>query len=940
MFYKLNDVAVIAAKQEIFPQQKEDSFLKRVIIRSYGTKKENNSLEVFLSIKDSINQAFKKFMFLKVFEISNTEMLSEVQGFTDIDSLQKTINKYKANYFDISPTLFNKSFNENTQEYLYDVKFLLPRKNINYFSLGLIFYLDKQEYIDKQNLQEAYIDKQMLYGSLNVYPLIDETDLLVEENADKIQDLRTLSGAFKENQEINNLLAIINSDNSYSPFLNAKRHLSENLPKQDDGLISTLMKASYQKPNANLFSDLFVSNNGDASIGLLFNFNYYKAINDNSPYIKLLNLQNISDYASKCKISSIKILRQTLTKNKQPIRDSIVQIANSSDTANGTISKIEDKEKDILLSEINLKLNENVFLRTFCATDKSAFSKKAYYQYGVEITIADSITKALSDLVINLSTDITNLKNYLEETNKISRTIQIDGSFVTKGSYTAEGYFTNSFINNFLQSNFRIYVTNAINNFASTLYLMNFIKTTEAIDKVKMDVAPFLVPTTATAETISYFIKTYENLISNINKIIKDNKNSSFTIKKWFINDVINTNLPSYVGYKFLNHTYENGFGQINLTEYSNTVDRNHNTVINSTTRNINTYLQDTKQSFLIPETVSSINSSLDFKSLLNDPNSISNLEYLDLETDIKNLLFYGNDALSPDPVLKNETKENKLLSRASARTAKMASLLSLETNQYYEEKKSRNSNKTNKETKTKLNEDVKSVHMLMSLLKNYNLQNKKFEKNFINYNEKLYNFSLNQNRNKVLRENTSPSRNKNRLLLDDDPRKRTPDIKLPYQIHFFTENGHKIVKKNENNLNYKNLEYISKMNFMFNTIHQVEFLTLDQNLKPVWSLLTGPIINKMISGEVHLCRLMNYVNLDVGVEGIKQIDLPIFNKYFLFTIPQAEIKGIKVAPKNIPAARLAAIIAADNVRELPTNTSVAGAIRNSILSRTTTRNQ
>jgi hypothetical protein len=50
-----------------------------------------------------------------------------------------------------------------------------------------------------------------------------------------------------------------------------------------------------------------------------------------------------------------------------------------------------------------------------------------------------------------------------------------------------------------------------------------------------------LDPKSTNAQTIQYFISTYERFIQQIINIVKDNFNNTFSVKKYFTNDYINT---------------------------------------------------------------------------------------------------------------------------------------------------------------------------------------------------------------------------------------------------------------------------------------------------------------------------------------------------------------------------------------------------------------
>ena len=118
---------------------------------------------------------------------------------------------------------------------------------------------------------------------------------------------------------------------------------------------------------------------------------------------------------------------------------------------------------------------------------KCSFKNRDLYQYGVELTVTDSINYFLNELNKSLELKIHNLKEYFNETDNIARPYaDQEGRQTLVGSYDAQkNGFTLEFIRNFdvprnKAFSYQYYVIEAASTFVSTLELLGLMKSKKA----------------------------------------------------------------------------------------------------------------------------------------------------------------------------------------------------------------------------------------------------------------------------------------------------------------------------------------------------------------------------------------------------------------------------------------------------------------------------
>lgn len=897
MFYNLTDRQIATIREKLFPKETAaDSFLKNVIVNDYGSDNGDNLIRVIFSLKDGLSndasnkQFFKifnnetaiKYMKFKIFEILSPAMKEEIKQTLsetkEISDLENIITKYGALSKDLSPALdflgdknnldahVKNANSNNSIDLVYDTTFLLARPKIDYFTLGAIFYLDKQEYIKNKKLEERFVDKRVLYGDLLLYSLYQNNKPV---DYKPIQDLRLIKSIFKETGYLENILNTIVNGRGFDSLITTKDYTdnnkisllntnSENVKKTVDAGKEKLA-SKITKKTKTIFSSPFYSRNYDESLGFLFSINYQELINQNTSYgLLLARTDGKIDLINRCKISSIKILRRSLKKFKNnyvPVLDTNTVIVSSGEKQNSNIVSEIDTNNS-LLKEINLKGNSNLDLRTFSVNDASLFKQtRGFYQYGVEMTVTNGINLFLSSSADSLLKDITNLKKYLEETNNIVRTIHsYETSNLTSynpsvytyslsGSYDPQkNAFTPAFIENFdkprgTEPSYKQIVSLAASDFANAVSILGVMKENKAI--LTNTIISLLDPRYTKAESITYFINTFEKLINQMRRLIKDNYNSDFTVEKWFDkqDELIDTTAPINVGYKFLDFRKRIGLGILTASDYNSKIISDINRY--STHPNLETV--NGLINYLAPNQVITNNTVIDFTSLNENSGSVANNDYALTELDIKDLNNNGyNVGVNKEyfQPLQKSTDSKKW--QIALNAGKLAKTFSLSV------KNSLLPIKNIQQTTSVKNVDVNETELLLSISKHFNLTTKTYyNPSFNSYNDlqtkDYYPFHIN-------------------ILLDNKCR-----------LFGVTDDYRKSIMLN------------SKFELLFNTLHSVEILEYDSLFNQTWSALTKQKISSLEKNGIYLCKLRNYKNSAIGIDGIDQIKLPIYDGYFLF---------------------------------------------------------
>ena len=836
MFYNLTDQQLRTIKANLYPKETSiGDFLKAVVINTYGTDNPDTSLRVVLSIKDGVQydlngkQLFhvfgsddrKKYLKMKLFEVQSAKMLADLQNFSTIEDIEAVINNYGAQYRDFQPSfdfLGNKTNldghirldkPEGAIELVYDTTFLLPRESIDFLSLGLIFYFDKQQYLEDQNIDKRFIDERILIDNLMIYHLYNGGQVV--STTVRVQDLRFASTIFKGQKVLDKLEEI-------------------NLAKA--------LKSRLSKSGKKYFSNCYLSRNHNNTAGISFTIDYESILKDNSIYSELFERSGLKeDLIAKSKITDIKVKRRMAKKYGQ---NKIIYTLNSETVI---IGSAEDKNSSVIqekqdengyLSEININASTNKHFRTFVANDKKVFvDSTGLHQYGAEITVSDGINQFLKDYADSLGIHITRLREYIEETNKIAK-VSEDGTynFAIRGSYDAlRNAFTPEFLRNFALPrgsgpSFKDITVDAAASFIATLSLLGLER--ENNDNLKRSVALMLHPLSTNAETLIYFVSLFETVISEIYKLIKDNFNSTYTIQTWFENDFLDASASIKTGYKYFDEASYRGLPLIRSIDYTNRVTSEVNRF--SVNPNIDYDTAGSKVlAYLTPNFVFSNNFVLPLLNLTAEADSVTNYDFMLTERDIKTDIL-GN-----------------LSTKVDSRINYFEELLSL------------------------------------ALAKQYNPVIKTYNKQVTNTTSIIPTTKLNNFTSKDTIKQTELPFSPSTPTAPVVQQQIEESDQVPHQLNALLDDKCRLLQESDNYR--KSIEHLSKYNLLFNTIQAIEVLTYKNNtLDEEWELITIDRLQKLLTENLVLCRLREYTNSAFGIAGMKEIRLPVYNKYFLLS--------------------------------------------------------
>jgi hypothetical protein len=181
-------------------------------------------------------------------------------------------------------------------------------------------------------------------------------------------------------------------------------------------------------------------------------------------------------------------------------------------------------------------------------------------------------------------------------------------------------------------------------------------------------------------------------------------------------------------------------------------------------------------------------------------------------------------------------------------------------------------------------NEKIYETELLLSLSKHIDVSNNSYFKKIVSPSGKVNsdNYYSNSSTIKNIINKVSNVKNEIKELNIKNTTRPIEEIDMPIYVRQLINDKNPILKNSDN---YKNsIKTNSKFQFLFNTIHMIEILEYNNKTKEEnWSLLTKTKIESLPNKQLNLCRLTNYKNTQLGIDGIDQIKLPIYNQYFLF---------------------------------------------------------
>jgi len=845
MFFKLSNEQIKNAKTNSFPQSVDYD----AIVSSKGT---DNNIKIIINIIDGINKKYKvfnnitaqKYMKLKIFEINGDNMKSELETAATNENpslIEEIIKKYGVISRTLSAAydfkgdvykLQNRNSYSGITRLRYETDILLPRDIINYLSIGVYFYYDLPSYLKEINVEEKFVNKAVTWDKLHVFSLYKNDKIVI--GAD-VKDLRKIKSIFNQSSFLDNLNANINLENSFNKKLEDSRK---------------------NKSINQYFSKAYFSRTQDKKAGFVFNFDYKKIIENNSAYKNIVkdSIKELSDiYASANKVLDLKVSRrQVLIKNKnnnekvEILKDTEQKIISTKFSKNDIFSSVENKEGKIFELSTNNSFGNSI--KTICVTDKKAFQhSNAIYQYGVQITIKDSLAYLFNYLSnAHISDSINILKYYLSLLDD------------PRNYDPTENSITNEFILKIdFDKNLQQKISNAVDSFILVLKVFGIYKNVD--DDLQETLISIFNPKNVNIENISYFIKIYEKVQAQVTKISKNKYENVYTIENWF-NDYLDTQDSIEYGFTYFDKLQTNSLAIIDSDKY---IDKITNEVkkYSTDTTITNQFAQTTLYSYITPTRIILPNNKvINLESLASKADSILLEEYARSFIEIKKINFLSNLANHDEIVSQDfSSKSNLTLKNSISYMSEIiGNKASIVTNLL--QKPIKQITLKNKKKIVKKESEVDTSLFMLEVINHFNIDGRTF-------------YSIEKDDNGVLLGSNT-----------------TPD--MPIHLQTLIQNKSRLFTSTDKYL--QNIQLYIKFLLLYNTIQQVEYLTYDNDLlssdpattslnKENWRLLDKNSLESFINGSIHICRLKSYVNTKNYIKGIKEVNLPIYDKYFLF---------------------------------------------------------
>lgn len=847
MFFKLSNNQIKSAKINSFPQTVDDY---DAIVTSKGS---DNNIKIIINIIDGINRQYKvfnnlaaqKYMKLKIFEINSDNMKNDLETAVKSENpsaIEEIIRKYGVAFKTLSAAydfkgdvykLKNRNNYSGITRLKYETDLLLPRETINYFSLGIYFYYDLPTYLKQINVEERFIDKAITWDKLHIFSLYANNKIV--SGAD-VKDLRKIKSIFNQSSFLDNLNANINLENAFNKKLEDSRK---------------------NKSINQYFSKAYFSRTQDKKAGFVFNFDFKKIIENNSAYKNIVkdSIKELYDiYSETNKILDLKISkRQVFIKNKnnnekiEILKDTEQKLISTSflKNQNKFFSASDDYGKIVELSTNN-SFGDSI--KTMSVVDNKAFQhSNAIYQYGVQITIKDSLAflfKFLSDKHISESISI--LKYYLSLLDD------------PKNYDPTENSITSDFVIR-MDSDKKLQqdISNSIDSFILILKVFGIYKNVD--EGLQETLISIFNPKNVNIENISYFIKVYEKVQAQVVKLSKNKYENVYTIENWF-SDFLDTQESIDYGFRYFDNITTDGVGIIDGDKY---IDKITNEVkkYSTDTTITNQLSQTTLFSYVSPTKIILPNNKIiDLEALSTKADALSLEEYAKHLIEIKKINFLSNLANDQETIPGNYSSKSgtELLNSVSLMSEIIGNSASIVTNLI--QKPIKQTTLKNKKKILKKESGVNTSLFMLEVINHLNIDGKTF-----------YNIE----------------KNNNGILISSNV---TPD--MPLHLQTLIQNKSKLFNATDKYL--QNIELYTKFLLLYNTIHQVEFLTYEKDLlstnaastslnKEKWRLLDKNSLESFINGSLYLCRLKSYVNTKNYIKGIQEIDLPIYDEHFLF---------------------------------------------------------
>lgn len=831
----------------------------KITFKSSGT---DNIIDVNFTLNSTQvekidNNPLSKFLKIRLFLINSENLQTKFSTLANNNNyllLHDEIQKNNLIFDDIN-CLFDGVSNQDLKSQFYKYKtynksFIIPELKINFQSLGYYFYYDLNDYVKDYSLDLSYINKSIFWNNLNVISLIKDNTL---QNNNNFIDIRKIK-------------SLLNNKIIDKPTLNID--IQESLNRK-------LKESKKLNPDdSKVFSNCYLTKNQKNHLALAFNLNYKKLLVNNSVYDSILDksIDTLSDvYLKINKVTNISILRKQkkVYKNKdgksyKDIRNTEKMMCSSAVGEAETIQPIDDLK--ISFQEINTNNSFSPDIKTYTFIDKTAFENGGgIYDYGVKITInnnLNSLYKYLSNEHMSEGyVALERFKNLLEDPNNYN---PLDDTLSTN--------FVESLKQDGTQKKLMRELNNALKSFFLVLQVFGLDKSLDA--DLEQNIVNIFDPQNLSIQNILYFINIYQKIQLQLSNLSNGVYDSNATIEHWF-NSPFEADKYNKYGYKFFNFSDDVQKTQFPLIDSNAYIQKINSEVAKYTNETglVSDSFSNTLYTFITPSTIIySNNSSLNLDRLIDNQSSISNLEYSDVLAQLTKLSF-SDGKIELNSKTTNSFKNKSFLSinrlkidKISNNIEEIAKELSITTNNTLNKNSNANifSNKNIPNFNSKINYNLDTSNLLLQIINNLSLEKKSFNFNQLNA-PSISNGTFSNNMAKFAF-NLLPIHIKSLLL------KKT---------NLFSEDDKYL----------KDIQLYCKYLLLFNIIHGVQYLNYNVSTgEEEWLPLTKNILESKSNGSILICKLYNYSNTEFLIEGMKNINLPLYDNYFMLKITNANL--------------------------------------------------
>lgn len=795
----------------------------------------------------------------------------------------------------------------------YKTRFVFPEQETYFLSFGAIFFFNLEDYLKEVNISEKYITKELLCSSIKIADMFNTSGKNI--NPDVVQDLRALNKVFKSNEVLEKINEIINFDYKATKILSQpeKEQKSDQFfsspyfSRSSNGNLNLLFFVDYKKiieKNSN-FKDLIKNTEFPSDVIEKCKISSIKIVRREVEYDNTRNkrviikktpvesiistsqeLAGISKLFVKSNENDSGIIRELNFSNNFrtfEIVDKKVYKNKNSYYQYGVEISVQDGFYGFL-DNIRKKLIDNLQIFKSYLNETNNFVKPISDKKNVSVGYYDPLNQAFTKKFAEeifpsiYEKNILNSVSYLIGTMKIFGLVQsadqqktiIKNNTKLSSSIIQKRIEQNPPIKNIVKN--RKNLTFALKGSSNkknvlpqeTQEVKNTFKAVQVTvpnkniniaqdEELLSSLIALLSPSSASDSTIQYFIKIYEKLINQINRVLQDSSNTVFDVNYWFEKEVVDASENPAIGYGFFDDPPDVGLNRINNLNFETKIEKDIIEYYKNSSLPQNKL--EYKYYSVAPQFIFSKNKKLK----LNDIKNIDKEEFIDLELDIKRYNSLGTtekDFLfdtSADS-LSIQKQANKL------KTQQLANKFSFGINNLLQKTSDFKKILANgNQTGILLNNEVNPELLFLAMLKN---------------SDKKPVF-------KPFKESVKLFRSTGVLL----PQKTTIPQNLPFQIQslfdktdpFFSESGAKYLT---------DLNQNSKFLLLFNTIHVIEILQKNTNnvKDEIWVPLTASVYESLRPNSQTICRLKKFVDKNLHIDSFEEISLPIYDKYFILS--------------------------------------------------------